>query len=94
MCLPIRVLCVFSTLDRGGAETMCMNLYRHIDRERVQFDFIKHTPSKGVFDDEILSLGGRIYVAPRYRISNHFTYTAWWKGFLSRHPYSATFCKR
>lgn len=34
---PIRVLCVFSTLDRGGAETMCMNLYRHTDREKVQF---------------------------------------------------------
>lgn len=25
---PIRILCVFSTLDRGGAETMCMNMYR------------------------------------------------------------------
>ena len=31
---PIRVVCVFSTLDRGGAETMCMNIYRHIDQKQ------------------------------------------------------------
>ena len=49
---PIRVLCVFSTLDRGGAESMCMNLYRHIDRSKVQFDFVKHTPEKCAFDDD------------------------------------------
>jgi len=37
-----RVLCVFGALDRGGAETMCMNLYRAIDRTKIQFDFVKH----------------------------------------------------
>lgn len=36
---PIRVLCVFSSLDRGGVESMCMNLYRNIDRSKVQFMF-------------------------------------------------------
>ena len=39
---PIRVLHVFSRMDRGGAETMIMNLYRNIDRENVQFDFVVH----------------------------------------------------
>lgn len=82
---PIRVLCVFSTLDRGGAESMCMNLYRHIDREKVQFDFVKHTPNKGNFEDEIRELGGRIYEAPRYRIYNLLPYRAWWKRHLQTH---------
>jgi len=50
---PIRVLCVFSTLDRGGAESMCMSLYQHIDREKVQFDFVKHTQQKGAFEDTL-----------------------------------------
>lgn len=83
---PIRVLCVFSSLDRGGAESMCMNLYRNIDRSRVQFDFVKHTPAKGAFEDEITSLGGRIFAAPRYKLYNYIQYTAWWKSFLRAHP--------
>ncbi len=83
---PIRVLCVFSTLDRGGAESMCMNLYRHMDRTKVQFDFVKHTPLTGAFEEEIVSLGGRIFEAPRYRIYNHMQYLQWWRNHLEQHP--------
>ena len=83
---PIRVLCVFSSLDRGGAESMCMNLYRNIDRSKVQFDFVKHTSVKCAFEDEITSLGGRIYTAPRYKMYNYIQYTTWWKRFLHMHP--------
>ncbi len=86
MTEPIRVLCVFSTLDRGGAESMCMNLYRHIDRDKVQFDFVKHTRAVGAFEEEIIALGGRIFEAPRYRVYNHYAYTRWWRGFLRMHP--------
>lgn len=83
---PIRILCVFSRLDCGGAETMCMNLYRQIDRSKVQFDFIKHTPSIGAFEEEILALGGQIYEAPQYVISNHISYQKWWSDHLQAHP--------
>lgn len=57
----IRVLCLFTILNRGGAETMCMNLYRNIDRNKVQFDFLVYHKEKGVYEEEISSLGGRIY---------------------------------
>lgn len=83
---PIRVLCVMSTLDRGGAETMVMNLFRKIDRESVVFDFVKHSQGKDAYDDEIISLGGKIYKAPRYKIYNHISYKKWWKTFLTEHP--------
>lgn len=83
---PIRVLCVMSTLDRGGAETMVMNLFRNIDRESVIFDFVKHSQGKDAYDDEIVSLGGKIYKAPRYKIYNHISYKKWWKRFLTEHP--------
>ncbi len=82
----IRVLCVMSTLDRGGAESMCMNLYRHIDRNKVQFDFIKHTHGKGSFEDEILGLGGKIFEAPRFRVYNYLSYRHWWIKHLKEHP--------
>ena len=83
---PIRVLCVFGKLNRGGAETMCMNLYRHIDRTKVQFDFVKHTHEACAYDKEILSLGGKIYEAPRYRLYNSFIYKRWWCKHFKEHP--------
>ncbi len=42
MAQPIRILHVFGTLGLGGAESRIMDLYRHIDREKVQFDFLVH----------------------------------------------------
>ena len=83
---PIRVLCVFSILDRGGAETMCMNLYRQIDRSKIQFDFVKHTPAIGAYEAEITALGGRIFEAPQYQGINHMAYCRWWKAHLQAHP--------
>lgn len=56
-----RILHIVGKMDRAGAETMLMNLYRHIDRTQVQFDFITFTLQKGDYDDEILALGGKIY---------------------------------
>ena len=83
---PIRVLCVVSTLGRGGAESMVMNLFRQIDRTKVVFDFVKHTYEEGEFEEEIRSLGGQIYAAPRYKLYNHLSYTKWWSDFLKIHP--------
>lgn len=55
-----RVLHIIGKMDRAGAETMLMNLYRHIDRSKIQFDFITFTTDKGDYDDEIIALGGQI----------------------------------
>ncbi|GAA4278938.1 glycosyltransferase family 1 protein [Aquimarina mytili] len=57
----IRILQVFTIMGRGGAESMIMNYYRNLDREKVQFDFLVHRQEKGAFDEEIESLGGVIY---------------------------------
>jgi len=57
----IRVLHIVGKMDRAGAETMLMNLYRHIDRTQVQFDFITFTTDQGDYDEEILALGGKIF---------------------------------
>jgi glycosyltransferase EpsF len=56
-----RVLHIVSSMDRGGAETLIMNVYRNIDRGKVQFDFLAHNEKKGDFEDEIVQLGGRIF---------------------------------
>ncbi len=61
---PIRVLQVFTILNRGGAETNIMNYYRKIDRTKIQFDFLVHRQEIGAFEDEILNLGGKIFRLP------------------------------
>ena len=58
---PIRVLQIMPAMDAGGMETFVMNVYRTIDREKVQFDFLYHYDKPCFFDDEIRALGGRIY---------------------------------
>lgn len=57
---PLRILHIVGKMDRAGAETMLMNLYRHIDRSKIQFDFITFSSDKGDYDDEIISMGGKI----------------------------------
>lgn len=57
----IKILQVFTIMNRGGAESMIMNYYRNIDRDKIQFDFLVHRKGKAAFDDEIESLGGKIY---------------------------------
>lgn len=61
----LRILQAVTCMDRGGLETMLMNYYRHIDRTRVQFDFLTHRAREGAYDKEIYSLGGKVFTVPR-----------------------------
>lgn len=60
----IRVLHVVNIMDRGGIETLLMNVYRKIDKNKIQFDFMVFASKKGEYDEEILKLGGKIYYIP------------------------------
>lgn len=63
----IRVLHIVGKMHRGGIETLVMDLYRHIDRSKVQFDFLLFTHEPGFYDNEILHLGGRLFYAKARR---------------------------
>ncbi|QQF63527.1 glycosyltransferase family 1 protein [Bacillus mojavensis] len=69
-----RVLHVLSGMNRGGAETMVMNLYRKMDRSKVQFDFLTYRNDPCAYDEEILSLGGRLFYVPSIGQSNPLTF--------------------
>lgn len=64
---PIRVGHIVGKMMGGGVESMVLNYYRHIDRTKVQFDFIVNDDSTVIPTDEITSLGGRIYNIPTYK---------------------------
>ena len=82
----VRILHVLGGLDRGGAETMVMNLYRAVDRTQVQFDFIIHTEKHQAYYDEIIALGGRIYSFPAFNGINVFALRKKWAEFFKNHP--------
>ncbi len=81
----IRILHVLGELNTGGAETMVMNLYRNIDRTKIQFDFIVHGNNVGFYEEEIKSLGGKIYRVSKYKVINHGTYVKEWNEFFKSH---------
>ena len=56
-----RVLHIVGNMNMGGQETFIMNLYEHIDRSKIQFDFVVHSNEEGYYDKKIKELGGRIY---------------------------------
>lgn len=61
MSKPIRILHVLQRMEAGGTQTFLMNLYREIDKSKIQFDFLTEYPTKQFYDDEIESLGGKVY---------------------------------
>jgi glycosyltransferase involved in cell wall biosynthesis len=83
MSKPIRILHVVVNMNRGGAETLIMDLYRNIDRSKVQFDFL--TCKEGVFDSEIIELGGTVHRIPYVNEVGHFNFIKSLNHFFSTH---------
>tara|TARA_R110002049_G_C9177314_1_gene562974 strand:+ start:11853 stop:12959 length:1107 start_codon:yes stop_codon:yes gene_type:complete len=72
-------------MNHGGAENMIMNYYRHVDRTKIQFDFLLHRKEKGTFDDEIKSLGGKIYYMENLSIKKISAYIKSLDTFFKKH---------
>ena len=59
-----RILCLVSGMNAGGAETFLMKLYRNMDRSLYQMDFAVNVQEPAFYDEEIKSMGGKIYYIP------------------------------
>lgn len=85
MANPVRVLNVLGTTNLGGAESRVMELYRAMDKDKVQFDFLVHTDKEGQYSEEIRKLGGRIYSVPRFKVYNILSYKKALREFFAKH---------
>lgn len=83
---PLRVLQMIASLYSGGSQAMLMNLYRNIDRKKVQFDFIVEHPEYDYYLDEIEKLGGKVYTLPAFRGANIKEVKDAWNNFFVEHP--------
>lgn len=54
-------------MHSGGKKNLVMEYYRHIDRTRIQFDFLCDEDSNSIPKEEIEALGGRVYIIPPYQ---------------------------
>lgn len=73
-------------MNRGGLESLVMDIYRGIDRERIQFDFLTFREIPGYFDEEIRSLGGNVHYLSPITIKNFSAVPSRVCSFLKKHP--------
>ncbi len=64
---PIRIAQIIGKWVGGGVESVVMNYYRHIDKNKVQFDFICDSDSTEIPYEEIESMGGNVILIPPYQ---------------------------
>lgn len=84
---PVRVLHMIAILEMGGSQSMVMNIYRAIDRKKLQFDFIVDHPDRSSeLRKEIESLGGRVYSFPTFKGINIAQIRKAWDRFFTDHP--------
>ncbi|MBQ7252761.1 MAG: glycosyltransferase [Kiritimatiellae bacterium] len=62
-----RILHVIAALENGGVEVLLYNYFMAMDRSKVAFDFIVHTPHRGMIERKLESEDVRVCHLPRFR---------------------------
>ena len=81
----LRVLHVIGSLNVGGSQSFVINVYKEIDREKVQFDFVVDRQNELQLKETIEELGGRVYYIPKYNGHNLCKVISMWRKFLTDH---------
>ena len=64
---PIRIAHIVGKWLGGGVEAVIMNYYRHINHDKIQFDFICDNDSTNIPYEEIEKMGGKVLLIPPYQ---------------------------
>lgn len=71
---PIKILQIIGLACGGGVESVILNYYRHIDKSKIQFDFVVHKNPYQNFVNEVQSMGANVYEITPYN-KNIFAFT-------------------
>ena len=82
---PIRILHMIGSFEVGGSQALVINLYKAIDRERIQFDFIVDHPDRMELASVVQALGARIYYMPTFVGKNILQVKKAWNKFFKEH---------
>lgn len=64
---PIRVAVIMGKMNSGGKKTLAMEYFRHMDHDKIKFDFICDADSNAIPTDEIKQLGGEVHIVAPYQ---------------------------
>lgn len=81
----IRVVHVLGDLSTGGVESFVMEIYRNIDKTKIQFDFLIHNMKNEKCRQEIEKLGGRILLIDKFNFKNPLKYIRDLDSILEKH---------
>ncbi|MDY0278518.1 MAG: hypothetical protein RBQ97_10595, partial [Acholeplasma sp.] len=82
----IRILQMIGNLNYGGSQSMIINLYKTIDRTKIQFDFIVDHSDQVDFVPLVKSLGAKVYYMPKFKGYNILNVRKAWINFFRTHP--------
>lgn len=83
---PIRIIQYIGSLNIGGSQSMIMEMYRKLDKSKIQFDFIIDRKNENFYEEEIVRLGGIVYKFDNYfKGTNYFNFQKQWNEFFKKH---------
>lgn len=82
---PIRILQMIGSLNVGGSQSMIINIYKAIDRDKVQFDFIIDHADHLYYKEILENMGAKIYTMPSFKGYNFSEIKKAWNSFFSIH---------
>lgn len=83
---PIRILHMIGSFEVGGSQALVINLYKAIDRSKIQFDFIVDHPDRMELAPVVQELGARIFFMPTFVGGNILQVKKAWNTFFKEHP--------
>jgi len=87
----MKVLHIANMNIRSGVASFLMNYYRHIDRKKIQFDFLSCSLLENNYSQEIHQFGGIVYNAPSYK-KNLFKYISFVRDVIANGTYDIIHC--
>lgn len=84
---PLRVLHICQRMESAGVQSFIMNMYRNIDKSKVEFDFLVHYKENQFYDEEIEKNGGKIYKLSVREDYNFIKYLKELDSFFKTHKY-------
>ena len=82
-----KILMVLGALNFGGAEIFCLSLVKSIDRNKYQLDFVVNSLRNSEIEKELVSLGCKIHVLPRFNGISFLKHKKIWRNFLENNKY-------
>ncbi|NLL63283.1 MAG: glycosyltransferase family 1 protein [Ruminococcaceae bacterium] len=76
---------MIGSLGIGGSQAFVMNIYRKIDKSKIQFDFVVDSPEYVYYVSEIENMGGKVFYSPKFNGKNYFEIKRFWRNFFEKH---------